>query len=61
MPIFLRFPIELATLGEGMGPQGISLALSIVGGMASERYRILTDTKGLDLPESTQLIKLKLA
>jgi hypothetical protein len=44
-----------------MGPQGISLALSIVGGIASEQNRIQTDTKGMDLPECTQLIKLKLA
>jgi hypothetical protein len=61
MHIILTFSMDSATLWERMGPQGISLALSIVGGIASERYRIQTDIKGLDLPKSTQLIKLKLA
>jgi hypothetical protein len=61
MPRVLRFTIDLVTLWERMGSQGYSLALSIVGGIPSERNRIQIDTKGLDLPESTQLIKLKIA
>jgi hypothetical protein len=59
MSKILRFTTYLETLWERMVPQGISLALPIVGGIASEQYRIQTDTIGLDLPESNQLIKLK--
>jgi hypothetical protein len=57
MPRILRFTMDLVTLWERKGPQGPSLALSIVGGIASEQNRIQTDTKGMDLPESTQLQK----
>jgi hypothetical protein len=60
VPRILRFKAVLATLWERKGPQDSSLALSIVGGIACERNRIETDTKGMDLPISTQLIKLKL-
>jgi hypothetical protein len=61
VPGILIFTTDLATLWERKGPQGRSLALSIVGRIACERNRIQTNTKGMDMPESTQLIKLKLA
>jgi hypothetical protein len=61
MPRILRFTMDLVTLWERKGPQGHCLALSIVGGIACERNRIQTDTKGMDLPLSTQLIKVNLA
>jgi hypothetical protein len=50
MPRIFRFTMDLVTLWERKGPQGYTLALSVVGGISCERNRVQTDTKEMDLP-----------